>query len=146
MEIQVPLRRVIIESPFAGEAEANRSYLIECLRDSLARGEAPFASHQMYPGALYDHIPAQRQLGIAAGLAWWPVADFVVFYLDRGLSPGMTQALVKCRRESIVHSFRSLHGPAELEAAMARVPGIGSEGQESNSLKSAVEYLAGASR
>lgn len=50
------MRRVIIESPYAGNVEANATYLRRCLRDSLLRGEAPFASHAIYtlPGVLDD--------------------------------------------------------------------------------------------
>lgn len=39
------MRRVIIESPYHGNVERNLRYLRACLRDSLLRGEAPFASH-----------------------------------------------------------------------------------------------------
>ena len=48
------MRRVIIESPYAGFVKRNEDYARECLRDSLMRGEAPIASHLLYtqPGVL----------------------------------------------------------------------------------------------
>lgn len=48
------MRRVILESPFAGHVESNIEYARACIRDSLLRGEAPLASHLLYtqPGIL----------------------------------------------------------------------------------------------
>ena len=47
---------VIIESPFKGNTPAeeaeNIAYAKEVMRDSLYRGEAPFASHLLYPQML----------------------------------------------------------------------------------------------
>lgn len=85
------MRRVILESPFAGDIEANIAYARECVRDCLLRGEAPIASHLLYtqPGVLDDAIPSERQRGIDAGLAWGEVAEATVVYYDRGISQGM---------------------------------------------------------
>ena len=38
-------RRVIVESPYAGDIETNVAYARAALRDCLSRGEAPIASH-----------------------------------------------------------------------------------------------------
>jgi hypothetical protein len=88
------MRLVIIESPYAGNIERNMAYARACLADSLARGEAPIASHLLYtqPGVLDDNKPGERALGIAAGLAWMAVADAQVFYVDLGWSRGMWAA------------------------------------------------------
>jgi hypothetical protein len=85
------VRRVILESPFAGDVEANIAYARECLRDCLLRGEAPIASHLLYtqPGVLDDDVPSERQHGIDAGLAWGSGAEATVVYCDRGISRGM---------------------------------------------------------
>ena len=83
------MRRVILESPFAGNRVLNAEYLRLALLDSLSRGEAPFASHGLYPGALDDDNPEQRQLGIDAGLTWGAVAEATVVYADLGISKGM---------------------------------------------------------
>lgn len=88
------MRLVIIESPYAGEIEANVEYARACLRDSLRRGEVPIASHLLYtqPGVLRDDLADERALGIAAGLAWRSVAEAGAFYIDRGWSAGMVAA------------------------------------------------------
>lgn len=88
---------VIIESPFAGDTGENLEYLNRCILDSLQRGEAPIASHGLYPieagGPLDDALPDDRRIGIDAGLAWYRRADLIVFYADRGFSAGMRAAM-----------------------------------------------------
>lgn len=85
------MRRVIVESPYAGDVEMNLRYLRACLADCLRRGETPFASHGLYtqPGVLDDNNPEERKLGIAAGFAWRWAADATVVYTDRGMTRGM---------------------------------------------------------
>jgi hypothetical protein len=82
---------VALESPYNGDTDGNVTYARACVRDSLLRGEAPIASHLLYtqPGMLRDDITREREQGIAGGLAWGPVADATVVYIDRGISPGM---------------------------------------------------------
>jgi hypothetical protein len=86
---RVTMRLVVVESPFAGRLEVNRSYLIACLRDCYARSESPFASHAIGPLALRDEDPHEREVGIQAGFAWRSRADATVVYEDFGLSRGM---------------------------------------------------------
>lgn len=88
------MKLVIIESPFAGEVEANIAYAKRAVHDCLLRGEAPIASHLLFtqPGILDDDKPEERKLGIEAGLAWYLAADKIVFYTDRGWSRGMLAA------------------------------------------------------
>ena len=85
------MRLVIIESPYAGDVEKNIEYARRAVRDSLGRNEAPIASHLLYtqPGILDDDIPAERQWGIDAGLAWRHVAEATVVYKDLGITKGM---------------------------------------------------------
>ncbi len=78
-----------VQSPFRGNREANLDFALRCLRDCLDRGEAPIASHLLYPRVLDDDDDEQRALGIAAGHAWISVADLVAVYDDLGYSPGM---------------------------------------------------------
>lgn len=94
------MRRVIIESPYAGNVERNLTYLRACLRDSLKRGEAPFASHGLYtqPNVLNDGVRAERAHGILAGFAWAEVADARVFYVDLGWSQGMHDGLAQAKQ------------------------------------------------
>src|SRR5258706_58253 len=85
------MRRVVIESPFAGDVARNLKYVRAAMRDCLMRGEAPFASHALYtqPGVLDDDTPADRKLGMEAGFAFRPVAEATVVYTDLGVTPGM---------------------------------------------------------
>ncbi|HET9893146.1 MAG TPA: hypothetical protein VFQ42_21900 [Mycobacterium sp.] len=89
------MRRVIIESPYAGNVELNMRYLRACMADCLRRGEAPFASHALYtqPGVLDDSDPEQRKLGMQAGFAWRSLADATVIYTDLGMSRGVIAGL-----------------------------------------------------
>ena len=108
------MRLVLIESPFAGvmpEArEANFEYLKQAMRDCLARGEAPFASHALYPLVLDDKVRTERMLGIEAGLAWGAKAEATVVYADRGVSPGMTVGILRAEREGRSVEYRLLGG------------------------------------
>jgi hypothetical protein len=88
------MRRVILETPYAGDVQSNVEYARLCLKDCLERGEAPIASHLLYTQVLDDTLPEERALGIEAGYAWLHGGtDAVVVYLGRGCSPGMRQAI-----------------------------------------------------
>lgn len=104
------MRLVVIESPFAGNRRANVAYLRACLRDSLMRGEAPYASHAIYtqPGVLNDDSPVERNLGIEAGFAWHRLADASVVYYDLGVSAGMRKGIANAKKLGIPVVWRSL--------------------------------------
>jgi hypothetical protein len=104
------MRLVILESPYAGDVEANVAYARRCVKDSLMRGEAPIASHLLYtqPGILDDTVPHERTLGINAGLAWRQVAQASVVYADRGISKGMEYGMIKARSAGIPVEIRYL--------------------------------------
>ncbi len=118
------MRRVILESPFAGSGGfwivrlfrcwQNVRYARLCVRDSLLRGEAPIASHLLYtqPTILNDDDPAERQHGIDAGLSWRAVADASVIYVDRGISNGMEYGIAAARHVGLPVEFRSLFARA----------------------------------
>jgi hypothetical protein len=107
------VKPIVIESPLGsrpdgtrcGQAEYERNveYLDACILDSLRRGEAPFASHGLYPGPLNDAKPDERKLGMEAGFviasALHAGADAPrVFYMDRGETPGMAQGRIQAER------------------------------------------------
>ncbi|MDP3999650.1 MAG: hypothetical protein Q8P76_03615 [bacterium] len=96
------MKRVILESPFAGEVERNIQYARLCLRDCLKRGEAPIASHLLYtqPGVLDDDQPEERRLGIEAGLVWGSLAEMTVVYADFGISKGMQYGIDHAKQEA----------------------------------------------
>lgn len=107
------MKRVVLESPFAGDVVANITYAKACIRDCLLRGEAPIASHLLFTqeGILDDDIPEHRKLGIEAGHAWTHVADAVVVYVDRGISRGMEQGILRARQNNIPVETRRLYEP-----------------------------------
>lgn len=89
--IESPFRNPLPEVPLIGELY--QDYLHDCLRDSLSRGEAPFAGHAYLPLALNDDDEAERRQGIDCHLAWLRVADVVAVYTDFGVSSGMAKAM-----------------------------------------------------
>lgn len=109
------MKKVIIESPYAGDVEENLKYARACLIDSLKRGEAPIASHLLYPQVLNDEDPAARtkgiEVGLEVGLAWLDVADLHVFYVDKGFSKGMLKALERCIESDVRPEFRKICAP-----------------------------------
>lgn len=118
------MKRVILESPYAGPraidlapgessdhtVEANLAYACRCIRDSLARGEAPIASHLLYmqPGILSDDVPKERLLGIEAGLAWVPSSVLMAVYLDLGGTAGMWHAVARAHHWGVPVDYRYL--------------------------------------
>jgi hypothetical protein len=102
------MKKVVIESPYAGDVARNVEYARRCLADSLNRGESPIASHLLLTQVLDDTKPDERTLGINAGLEWLKVADLQVFYIDHGWSDGMKKALIVGQELSIKQEFRKL--------------------------------------
>ena len=79
----------------AARTEKHRAYTAALMRWALLHGYAPFASHALYtlPGVLDDTIKEERRLGIEAGFAWHPFAQFAHIGTNFGLSPGMIEGL-----------------------------------------------------
>lgn len=113
------MRRVIVESPYAGKGPwplnvirrlLNIRYARKCVRDAVMRGEAPIASHLLLtqPGILLDRDPDERRMGIAAGLAWTEVCDAAVVYTDRGVSEGMLLGVEAHRDRGTIIEWRSI--------------------------------------
>lgn len=104
------MRLVIVESPYAGDVETNLDYARACLRDCLLRGEAPFASHLLYTqnGVLDDRLPAERNLGIVAGLLWGSKAAATIVYQDLGISNGMRWGIADAEAAGRPVEYRTL--------------------------------------
>jgi len=138
--------RVIIESPFAGETEEeaalNEEYLNAALAHSLGLGEAPFASHGIYPrkGVLDDTIPEERRKGIDAGFEWREVAEKTVFYGDRGITKGMIEGLEHSIDIGVPITFRSLDAtPRSIDPPSRRWGASSDPGEFSE--RAALEWL-----
>lgn len=104
------MKRVILESPYAGDIEANVDYARKAARDALSRGESPMVSHLLYtqPGILNDEIPEERQWGIDAGLAWAVCAEMSVVYIDRGISKGMEYGIKNAKDNNRPIDYRRI--------------------------------------
>jgi len=102
------MRLVIIESPYAGKVAENKQYARDAMRDSLSRGEAPFASHLLYTQVLNDDEPSERLRGINAGLAWGKLADATVVYIDLGVTRGMNIGIAAAHAAGRPVEIRSL--------------------------------------
>ena len=118
------MKKVLIESPFKGktlkEEADNIEYAKACLLDSLNRGEAPYASHLLYPQVLDDNKPIERAKGIEAGLIWGKGALMSAIYIDRGITEGMIQGIHRAGRDGRPCYWRSLYGkePTETEVEL----------------------------
>ena len=104
------MRRVVIESPYAGDVERNLKYLRAAMLHCLLKNESPYASHGLLTqeNVLDDNEPDDRFVGITAGFAWAEVADAVVFYIDFGMSNGMIEALKVHEAAGRTVEYRSL--------------------------------------
>jgi len=101
---------VFIESPFAGDVDTNIKFARACMRDSLNRGESPFAMHLLYTQEeiLNDEIPEERNRGIEAGFAWGKHASKTVVYTNLGITAGMELGIQRAKEEGREIEYREL--------------------------------------
>lgn len=111
------MKRVVIESPYAGNVEGNVEYARQCVLDCLRRGESPYASHLFFTQVLDDLQEEERELGMEAGFAWGAAADAVVVYVDRGVSRGMELGVRRALERNQPVEFRTIE-----EADLADYP------------------------
>lgn len=108
------MKMVIIESPFAGNnensTETHIAYARRAMKDSLLRGEAPYASHLLYTqeGVLDDTVPAEREMGIMAGLFIGDMASKTVVYTDYGMSGGMKYGIQRAEEAGRPIEYRTI--------------------------------------
>jgi hypothetical protein len=109
------VRPVLLESPYGSDDPAivarNVHYADACQLDALRRGDAPMLGHLLYTRVLNDRVPAEREIGLRAHLAWVSVVELVVYYVDLGMTPGMRAALAAAEDECVPGEFRAL-GPS----------------------------------
>jgi hypothetical protein len=105
------MKRVVIESPFAGQILMNQTYARFAMHDCLVNhNESPYASHLLYTQhhVLNDDIPEERKLGIEAGFCWRDVSEKTVFYNDLGMSSGMKLGVQDCESKGKSYEIRQL--------------------------------------
>lgn len=119
------MKRSIIISPLSADTEeetaANERYAEQCMQHAFGLGEAPFASHLLYPRVLDDKRPEERKLGMAAGHAWVPCGHVAGCYLDRGMSDGMRDDVAEAVRWGVRVEFRSVY---QVEPVSPREVGV----------------------
>jgi len=112
----------LILSPYRGHTYINTDYAKACMKDSLSRGEAPFASHLLYPQLLDDSTESERTIGFECEKAWLAAAAtsncaaVVAVYVDRGVSEGMLETLnlaISRYRYKLKIEFRKLPSEGE---------------------------------
>ncbi len=116
----------VIESPFSAPdldgLVRNVQYTLLAVRDSLNRGEAPYASHLFYTQMLDDNNADERQLGMDAGLTICQHAEQSAVYIDLGVSRGMEYGIETARnfgRAVIERSlFPGASSPEEITSLM----------------------------
>jgi len=123
------VQRVIIESPLNPKQglkdwDLNVAYSRLCMKDSLLRGEAPFASHLLYTQVLDDFVPGEREMGMKAGFAWRGGSQVTAVYTDLGVSSGMEQGIESAYEFGHDVVYRKL--PADVFEAFLRE--VGKEG------------------
>lgn len=105
------MKRVVIESPYAGNYDMNEAYAELAMHDCLVNyNETPYASHLLYTRrfVLRDHVPEDRKLGIQAGFFWRDVAEKSVFYQDLGITQGMIEGIEDCEKKGNPYEVRKL--------------------------------------
>ena len=107
------MKLVMIETPLMPKGERtmnmNLDYARKCMKDSLEKGEAPFAMHLLYTQVLDDSLIEERKQGMSCGLAWLLQADAVILYCDYGVSSGMKAAYKKALANNIEIELRFIN-------------------------------------
>lgn len=118
------MRKVVIESPLAGDFAMHRFYAKLAMRDCIDKGEAPYASHLLYDQVdlLDDRIVVEREQGMEAGFEWGAMTDAVVVYEDLGISDGMKRGIGKADQRNLPIEYRRIERWEEVwKANEARV-------------------------
>ena len=119
------MRRVLLEAPYTGWSWHHLAYTQACMVDSMGRHEAPMVGHLLYP-------PQFGPEGMDAADAWESACEWLVLYLDMGMTHNMRQAVVRAvhakmpveprvldeKNSDVAHRFRlALLGRREAELA-----------------------------
>jgi hypothetical protein len=100
-------KRVIMESPFAGNVERNVHYAKALMHKLAHEGYAPSASHLLYTQSLDDTLEFDRNLGINKGLDYAHNKDSIIG-IDLGISTGMKYGVKRAINEGRNYRFDTL--------------------------------------
>lgn len=108
-----------VESPYSGDIEANVEYARQAMHHQMLLDRAPFLSHLLYTqhpkaGFVHDddeehkHVGRERAIEMANRFRHVP-GMITVFYIDRGWSRGMVDALHYCKKHVLPFEIASIH-------------------------------------
>ena len=86
------MKLVYIASPYAGDVQANTEAAKSYCRAALEEGVVPIAPHLLFPQFLEDNDPAERNLGLRAGLELLARCD-ELWVCGPEISPGMSREI-----------------------------------------------------
>ena len=86
------MKLVYIASPYAGDIPNNVERAKEYCKQALEQGVIPVAPHLLYPQFLEDGDPAERNLGLRAGLELLARCD-ELWVCGPEISPGMSREI-----------------------------------------------------
>ena len=86
------MKLVYIASPYAGDIPNNVERAKEYCKQALEQGVIPIAPHLLYPQFLKDSDPAERSLGLRAGLELLARCEEMWIFGEE-ISPGMSREI-----------------------------------------------------
>lgn len=89
------MKRITIESPYAGDVVANERFAKAVCAYAVHEGHAPYASHLFFTQFLNDLVPADRKTGIESGFEWGRNGNEVWFCLEEGRHETLSMGMVK---------------------------------------------------
>lgn len=99
---------VYVTSPINGDRCANQEYAKRCVRDSIARNEAPIAAQTYLPDALDSTKVNEGLTSMFIGLCLLEGAALVAVYADRGTSERMVNEINHARACRVPVEIRNL--------------------------------------
>ena len=86
------MKLVYIASPYAGDVQSNTEAAKGYCRAALEEGAIPISPHLLYPQFLEDSDPAERNLGLKAGLELLARCE-ELWVCGPEISPGMSREI-----------------------------------------------------
>jgi hypothetical protein len=99
-------QRIVVESPLLGDSKENLRYLLWCCRAAYLAGYAPIASHLVCPWFMNDQDAKERADGFDCPWMW--TGSRHLFFVDLGMSDGMSKAKERCKADGLKYDFIGL--------------------------------------
>ena len=90
------MKKVFVCSPYRGDIDKNTKAAREYCKIEIMQGNAPFASHLMFPQFLEEDNPADREKGIRAGLEIMRACDELHVYGEK-ITEGRSREIASWR-------------------------------------------------